>query len=243
VVRDVSGAVLPGVTVEAASPALIEKVRVATTDGDGRFRIIELRPGEYTVTFTLPGFRTLRRDGLELTTGFTATVNGDLSVGGVEETVTVTGAAPIVDVQGVQEQQVFAGDTMRALPIGKNSGIYVTLIPAATQGNLANQDVGGTKGESTQNFSVHGGRANETSQFRDGLYFGEHVSNAANWAASANRATVQEVGAGDRRPHGRAQSGSVIINTISRDGGGQFHGTLSTDFSHSNLQSEQHRTD
>ncbi|MBF8300986.1 MAG: Outer rane receptor for ferrienterochelin and colicin, partial [Acidobacteria bacterium] len=86
VARDASGGVLPGVTVEAASPALIEKVRVATTDGDGRFRIIDLRPGEYVVTFTLTGFRTLRRDGIQLTTGFTATVNGDLSLGGVEET-------------------------------------------------------------------------------------------------------------------------------------------------------------
>ena len=239
VVRDASGAVLPGVTVEAASPALIEKVRIATTDSDGRFRIIELRPGEYAVTFTLPGFRTLRRDGLQLTTGFTATVNGELSVGGVEETVTVTGAAPIVDVQGVQEQQVFAGETMRALPIGKNSGIYVTLIPAATQGNLANQDVGGTKGESTQNFSVHGGRATETSQYRDGLYFGEHVSNAANWAASANRATVQEVAVqATGGLTAEAQAGGVIINTISRDGGNQFHGTFSTDFSHSDLQSD-----
>jgi hypothetical protein len=239
VVRDASGAVLPGVTVEAASPALIEKVRAAATDSDGRFRIIELRPGEYTVTFTLPGFRTLRRDGLQLTTGFTATVNGDLSVGGLEETITVTGAAPIVDVQGVQEQQVFSGDTMRALPIGKNSGIYVTLIPAATQGNLANQDVGGTKGESTQNFSVHGGRANETSQFRDGLYFGEHVSNAANWAASANRATVQEVAVqATGGLTAEAQNGGVIINTISRDGGNEYHGTFSSDFGHRNLQTD-----
>jgi hypothetical protein len=162
VVRDASGAVLPGVTVEASSPALIEKVRVGTTDSDGRFRIIDLRPGEYVVTFTLTGFRTLRREGIQLTTGFTATVNADLSLGGVEETITVTGAAPVVDVQGVQEQQVFSGETVLALPIGKNQGIYTTLIPAATQGNLANQDVGGTKGESTQTFSVHGGRAAET---------------------------------------------------------------------------------
>ena len=239
VVRDASGAVLPGVTVEASSPALIEKVRNATTDNEGRFRIIELRPGEYTITFVLPGFRTLRRDGVELITGFTATVNGELSVGGVEETVTVTGAAPIVDVQGVQEQQVFAGETVRSLPIGKNSGIYAALIPAATQGNLANQDVGGTKGESTQNFSVHGGRANETSQFRDGLYFGEHVSNAANWATSANRATVQEVSVqATGGLTAEAQSGGVIINMISRDGGNQFHGTFSSDFGFRGLQAD-----
>ncbi len=244
VVRDASGGVLPGVTVEASSPALIEKVRVATTDDDGRFRIIDLRPGEYVVTFTLAGFRTLRRDGIQLTTGFTATVNGDMSVGGVEETITVTGAAPVVDVQGVQEQQVFSGETVLALPIGKNQGIYVTLIPAATQGNLANQDVGGTKGESTQIFAVHGGRAAETYQLRDGLYFGEHIGNAANFAASVNPATVQEVSVQTTGGlTADAQSGGVIINAIGREGGNEFHGTLNADFGHAELQGNNVNTD
>jgi hypothetical protein len=238
IVRDASGGVLPGVTVEAASAALIEKVRVATTDSDGRFRIIELRPGEYAVTFTLPGFRTLRREGIQLTTGFTATVNADLAVGGVEETITVTGAAPVVDVQGVQEQQVFAGETVLALPIGKNQGIYVALIPAATQGNLANQDVGGTKGENTQTFAVHGGRAAETYQLRDGVYFGEHIGNAANFAASVNPAVVQEVAVQTTGGlTAEAQSGGVIINVINRDGGNELHGVLSADFGQRDLQS------
>src|SRR5262245_13656350 len=86
VVRDTTGAVLPGVTVEAASPALIEKVRAAVTDDQGQYKILDLRPGVYTVTFTLPGFATLRREGIELSTGFTAVVNGDLRVGSLEET-------------------------------------------------------------------------------------------------------------------------------------------------------------
>src|SRR5262245_23260303 len=94
VARDATGAVLPGVTVEAASPALIEKVRVAVTDGQGRFNIVDLRPGLYSVTFTLPGFSTFRREGIELSAGFTATANADMKVGGLEETVTVTGASP-----------------------------------------------------------------------------------------------------------------------------------------------------
>jgi len=240
VVRDDSGGVLPGVTVEAASPALIEKVRVATTDGDGRFRIIDLRPGEYVVTFTLTGFRTLRRDGIQLTTGFTATVNADLQLGAVEETITVSGAAPVVDVQGVQAQQVFSGETVRTLPIGKNAGIYMVLIPAATQGGgLANQDVGGTKGESTQNFSVHGGRANETYQLRDGLYFGSHLGVAGNFNMSVNPATVQEVSVQTTGGlTAEAQAGGVIVNVISRDGGNQFHGTFNADFGHRDLQGD-----
>src|SRR5687767_11994718 len=99
VVRDTSGAVLPGVTVEAASPALIEKVKSAVTDGEGRYNIVDLRPGTYSVTFSLSGFRTVVRDGIDIPTGFTATVNGDLPVGSLEETITVSGAAPLVDTQ------------------------------------------------------------------------------------------------------------------------------------------------
>src|SRR5439155_17411713 len=97
VVRDTTGAVLPGVTVEAASPALIEKVRTVVTDGQGQYKIVELRPGTYSVTFTLTGFSTVKREGLELSTGFTATVNAELRVGGVAETLTVTTASPVVD--------------------------------------------------------------------------------------------------------------------------------------------------
>ena len=99
VVRDTSGAVLPGVTVEASSPALIEKIRSVVTDGTGQYRIVDLRPGSYTLSFMLPGFSVVRREGIELTAGFTATVNAELRVGAVEETLTVTGESPIVDVQ------------------------------------------------------------------------------------------------------------------------------------------------
>src|SRR6202011_5880874 len=92
VARDASGALLPGVTVEVASPALIEKVRTVVTGADGSYRILDLRPGLYSVTFTLEGFRTVRREGIELPASFTATVSGDLEVGAVAETITVTGA-------------------------------------------------------------------------------------------------------------------------------------------------------
>src|SRR5262245_6263522 len=102
VAKDTTGAVLPGVTVEASSPALIEKVRTAVTDSNGNYKIVDLRPGTYTVTFTLPGFSTYKREGIELTTGVTATANADMKVGGLEETVTVTGASPVVDIQNVR---------------------------------------------------------------------------------------------------------------------------------------------
>src|ERR1041385_545781 len=131
VVKDEGGAVLPGVTVEAASPALIERTRTVVTDGEGRYRIVDLRAGTYTVTFTLAGFKTVRREGIDISPGFVATVTADLGVGQLAETITVTGEAPLVDVQGMTQQQVFTRDTVKTLPMGKNAGIYAALIPGA----------------------------------------------------------------------------------------------------------------
>src|SRR5947199_6458824 len=104
-VRDASGAVLPGVTVEASSPVLIEKTRSVVSGGTGQYSIENLRPGTYTVTFSLPGFATVKREGIELTGTFIASVNGELRVGGVAETVTVTGESPLVDVASARTQQ------------------------------------------------------------------------------------------------------------------------------------------
>src|SRR5687768_17236263 len=116
VVRDSSGAVLPGVTVEAASPALIEKVRTAATDATGQYRIENLRPGAYSVTFTLAGFSTVRREGIELAGSGTFAINADMRVGSLEETITVTGESPIVDVQTAQRQSVVPRDVITTLP-------------------------------------------------------------------------------------------------------------------------------
>ena len=121
VVRDTSGAVLPGVTVEAASPALIEKVRVAVTDGQGVYRIVDLRPGPYTVTFTLTGFNTFRRTGIELRAEFTAAVDAELMLGTVEETITVTGEAPLVDTRSARAQTQCGGNAAGAPGTGRLS--------------------------------------------------------------------------------------------------------------------------
>ncbi|MEQ1870268.1 MAG: carboxypeptidase-like regulatory domain-containing protein, partial [Vicinamibacterales bacterium] len=158
-VRDASGAVLPGVTVEAASPALIEKVVSAITDGNGRYTIIELRPGTYTVTFQLPGFSTVRREGVELTTGFTANINAELKVGGIEETITVTGATPVVDVQSVRSQNVLTRQVLDALPTSKSvAGMAaITLGVLQTNQSLGGGDAGGSKGDTVFGFAqIHG---------------------------------------------------------------------------------------
>ena len=142
-VRDASGAVLPGVTVEAASPALIQKVRVVVSEGEGRYSIVDLRPGGYVVTFTLPGFNTFRRDGISLTAGFTATVNGEMSVGGLEETIIVSGAAPLVDTQNVRQQQVVGAELLAALPSGTQS---LSNLITLTAGMTGTTDIGGSSG-------------------------------------------------------------------------------------------------
>lgn len=119
VVKDTSGAVLPGVSVEAASDALIEKNRTVVTDGSGSYKIVDLRPGIYVVTFTLPGFQVLKRENVELPSEFTATINADLKVGGLEESVTVSGQSPIVDVTTAVHTQVLSRDSIDSIPTGR----------------------------------------------------------------------------------------------------------------------------
>jgi hypothetical protein len=236
VVRDTSGAVLPGVTVEASSPALIEKVRTVVTDGQGVYRIIDLRPGAYTVTFTLQGFSTLRREGVELTTGFTATVNGELGVGNLTETVTVASTAPLVDTQNVTQQTVLPRLVTESLPLGSGITAYATMLPGANI-SAAATDVGGSKGEYLQPISIHGGRGDDFQQLRDGMYFGTMMA-AGNWMTSLNPATVAETTLTTSTAMAEQESGGVLINVIPREGGNIFSGTFNGDFSRPGLQSD-----
>lgn len=161
-VTDTTRAALPGVTVEVASPALIEKVRIAVTDGQGNYRITELRPGVYAVTFTLTGFRSVRREGIELNAGFTAPVNAELSPGAVAETITVTGATPIVDVQSPRTQRVLTNEVLEALPSGqKDLTQLASLTLGAMPSSLNRNDVGGDKGGTSTGISIHGSRGDD----------------------------------------------------------------------------------
>ena len=168
VVRDTSGAVMPGVTVEASSPALIEKTRTAVTDADGRFSIIDLRPGTYSVTFSLVGFSTVKREGIELTGGFTATINADLKVGGLEETITVSGQSPLIDTQSVQQRKSLTSDVIDAIPTGRSFQALSVLVPGVLI-PLNNQDVGGTNGERYQTLTVHGSRGDQMPLVMNGM--------------------------------------------------------------------------
>ena len=128
-VQDASGAILPGVTVEASSPVLIEKTRTVVTDGAGRYSIVDLRPGTYVVTFSLPGFSTVKRDGIVLTGTFDAPINAELRVGSLEETITVSGSSPIVDVTNTVTQTVLTKDQLEVLPGSRTIQGRAALVP------------------------------------------------------------------------------------------------------------------
>jgi hypothetical protein len=166
-VRDSSGAALPGVTVEAASPALIEKVRTAASDGSGLYRIVNLPPGTYAVSFTLPGFNVIRREGIELSGSFTAQIDGSMTVGGVTETITVSGETPVVDVQSIRRQTTISSEVLTSIPTARSWAATALLIPGIITTGGGPTDVQVTPQMTV--FGGAGGRNNEgrrRSQYR-----------------------------------------------------------------------------
>ncbi|HEY3043396.1 MAG TPA: carboxypeptidase regulatory-like domain-containing protein [Vicinamibacterales bacterium] len=222
VAKDASGAVLPGVTVEAASPVLIEKVRSVVTDGTGQYRIVDLRPGTYSVTFSLPGFSTVKREGIELSGTFIATVNGDMKVGALEETITVTGETPIVDVQSAKVQQTVSKDIIAAIPSSRNAGGIQALVPGMSGGG----DNGGISGGQTGGAgAIHGGRGNDSRTQSDGNNTG-WAGGSAGGGNTPNVAGAQEVVLSTSGGLGEAETSGVILNVIPRDGGNTFGGQV-----------------
>ena len=169
-VKDGSGAVLPGVTVEATSPALIERARTVVTGTTGQYRIVDLRSGTYTVTFTLPGFSTVRREGVELSGAFTATIDAAMPVGALEEAITVTGESPIVNVESARREQVVNRELLSAIPSARTYQTMIGLAPGVNAGGT--QDVGGLNSPATRTFAIHGGPQTEGRVMVDGMNAG-----------------------------------------------------------------------
>src|ERR1051326_2326279 len=190
VVKDTSGAVLPGVTVEVASPVLIEKTRTAVTDGSGQYRIVDLRAGTYSVTFTLTGFSTVKRDGIELSGSFTATINADLKGGAGEETITVSGETPIVDVQSTRRQTTLSGETVNAIPTARGYAGIMVLMPSIVTQSGTTADVQVTPGMVV--FGGAGGRSNEGRLTVDGLNTGASLNGAGVAGANADLLNAEE---------------------------------------------------
>jgi carboxypeptidase family protein len=221
-VKDSSGAVMPGVTVEASSPVLIEKVRTAVTDGAGQYRIIDLRPGVYTVTFTLSGFNTVRRDGISLAAEFTATIDAEMRVGALEESITVSGQSPVVDTASAVSQQVLTSELINAVPTGRNVWAIGATLTGVT---LSAPDVGGAAGMQQRYVAVHGSERRDNAVQIDGMsvngiegdgaiqnYFNAEMFEEMSYSTSALSADVQSSG--------------VRVNMIPKDGSNLFKGSV-----------------
>ena len=228
IVKDESGGALPGVTVEVASPALIEKVRTAVTDGEGRYSIISLRPGIYKVTFTLTGFGTVVRDGIELTSDFTANVNADMKVGTLQESITVTGESPIVDTQAITQRHVLTRDVLDVLPSGRNIQAFGIMIPgtalALGGGGALSRDVGGSGGLQQSPLQYRG--SGDTVQTIEGLRLNNLCAQGQYSGVYWNDASFEEYSYVTGADSAEMGQGGMRVNMVPRDGGNQFHGQL-----------------
>jgi hypothetical protein len=238
VARDSTGSVLPGVTVEASSPALIEKVRTAITDEQGQYRISDLRPGVYAVTFSLVGFTTVRRENLELTAAFTANVNGDLRVGGLEETITVSGSSPTVDVQNTVQKRAITTEVIEALPSGRTFQSLGQLIPGVTRTDA--NDVGGTAGERFASLAVHGSKPGDMPLIFDGMRYNNMNGTGGGGLTvfMINTGNVEEMSVQTGGGGAENQVSGVFVNVIPKSGGNAFKGTMFANYAPGALQTD-----
>ena len=232
VARDESGGVLPGVTVEVSSPVLIEKVRTATTDDQGRFAIVDLRPGMYRITFTLTGFNTVVRDAVEVPGGVAVTANADLKVGALEETITVSGQTPLVDVTQATRTQVLTRDLIDALPSTRNIMSVGMMVPGI---RLGTPDVGGSRQMEQTNPRGHGIAAKHTVQHIDGMSVNSQET--SNQQSYVNDALSAEVTVSTSAHPAEIQSGGLRTNMIPKDGGNIVSGSIFFGGSDGNWQS------
>jgi hypothetical protein len=221
IVRDTSGAIVPGVTVEASSPVLIEKVRIAITDSSGQYRIESLPPGTYTLSFTLPGFVVVRREAVDVSGSGIITINADMRVGAVSETVTVTGETPIVDVQSAKHQQVLSNETLATIPATRGYNAILTAVPSVTGGSL-NVDLT----PQMRIFTSHGGRGNEGRVQVDGLNVGAAFNGGGVSGFIMDTANAQELQVTLSGGLGEAETGGINMNVIPKTGGNTFSGQI-----------------
>jgi hypothetical protein len=224
VVKDASGAVLPGVTVEATSPVLIEKARTAVTDQSGQYRIVDLRAGAYSVTFTLTGFSTVKREGIELAGSFTAVINADLKVGALAETITVTGETPIVDTQSVRRQTTIGSDLITSVPSARSYAGLMTLMPNTVVATGAASDVQVVPGMVV--FGGAGGRSNEGRLQLDGISVGSAFNGGGVSAYIADVGNAQEVAMTTSGGLGEAEVGGPSLNVVPKTGGNTVKGSV-----------------
>src|SRR5499427_9240757 len=220
VVKDASGAVLPGVTVEASSSALIEKTRTAITDSTGQYQIVDLRPGTYTVTFALTGFSSIKREGIEVSGAGVITINADLKVGNLTDVINVTAEAPVVDVQSTKRQAVIENKVINELPVARGYGSILAAVPSL-------QGAGASSSSSVNPsfFTAHGGPGNEGAVQLDGLNVGAAFNGGGVSGNAYDVANAQEMQVAISGNLGDAETGGPIMNLVPKTGGNRFSGT------------------
>ena len=221
VVKDASGGVLPGVTVEVASPVLTERVRTSVTDGTGQYRVVGLPPGTYTVTLSLTGFNTVKRDGIELTGTFTATVDGDMRVGSLQETVTVTGETPVVDVQSARRQSVIDGSVLQAIPTSRSYNNVLQLVPGVDPGTAQVQ-----LSPTMLLFTAHGGSAQDGRLTVDGINTGASRGGSGVSGYVPDMQNTQEVAFSISGNLGEAETGGPQMTIVPKSGGNRLSGSF-----------------
>ena len=240
-VADTTGGVLPGVTVEARSPSIIEGVRTAITDGNGQYLIIALEPGTYAITYSLPGFGTLIRDGIALSTGFTATIDVQLSVGDIQETVTVSGASPVVDIQNVEQRQVMDREIIDSVPTGKSFQNYALLGPGmgSSESYLTplSQDQGGMAPTTLSRMKIHGGSELDQQLEINGMDVGDSLTQGSNYSVFPD-SNFEELSIEYSGNSAAIETGGVRINMIPREGSNQFSGHFFTTFAFPELNAD-----
>ena len=237
IVKDTSGAVLPGVNVEASSPVLIEKSRSAVTDGEGRYIIQDLRPGTYRVAFTLPGFKTVVRDAVELLGTSVVTVNADMAIGTVEETITVSGATPTVDLQSTTRQVSITQEIVSQLPSSRNPFALGVLIPGVQQ-SFGGRDVGGAVVAEVAALAANGGRTGDQRMMVNGVALSSGIAGGWGGGAVPNASGTQEFAIDVSGVDAQAATGGVRVNFIPRDGGNRFSGTIAGSYSKDSFASD-----
>lgn len=235
-VKDESGAVLPGATVEASSPALISGKKTASTAGDGTYQILDLPPGPYTVLFTMNGFQSIRREGITLRTAFIATIDASLKVGAMGETVTVSGAAPVVDVKSSVTEAVLTAEVKEGLPTGRTVGSMLALVPGITQGTV---DLGGTEALAGTGGSpmIHGSDSSDVTWNMDGGDITSVRGSGGTAGAYYNEGLHEEISIQTRALPAEIAGGGISFNMISKTGGNDFNGYVFFSGTNDSLQS------
>ncbi len=234
VVTDEQGRAIPGVTVEVTSPALIERTKTTVTAADGAYQVVDLRPGEYSVTFTLEGFQVVRRTGITLSTGFTASVDATLRIGQLQDEVTVVGGTPVIDTRSGTSERPLHQELLEGIPVGRVPNVAVSLVPGAV---TARPDIGGSETGQTAGVSIHGSQTRDLIWNTDGLNMTSNTASGGVSGQYPNQSAIQEIVVQTRALPAEIGAGGVSVNMITKDGGSTYRGTLFATYTNNDLQS------